>query len=80
MLGIAQNSIFTISVVMQADRNPKAQQNAPTVSWLASSQLLYRERRIAGAGKASEAAVEEIPMLLSLVLKKKLPHKSFVLP
>lgn len=79
MRGVAQTSISTISVLMQTDGNPKAQQNAGHGD-LASSQPLHREGRIAGAGEASGAAAEEITVVPSFVVKRKLPPKSIVIP
>lgn len=78
MLGIAQSSISTISVLMQTDRNPKAQQNAPTVTWpLLSCQIENGE--LVGAGTTTGAAAEELSVFPSLVKRKLLP-KTFVFP
>lgn len=78
MLGIAQNNISTISVLMQTDGNRAAQQNAPTVTWpLLSCQTGNRE--LVGAEKTTGAAAEELRVFLSLVKRKLLP-KAFVIP
>lgn len=63
---------------MQTDGNPKAQQNAPTVTWPFLS-CRTGNGELAGAGKTAGAVTEELSVFPSLVKRKPLP-KAFVIP